>query len=128
MVCLYNTKRVPTFIDTLFKMIIIYKQLSPLHLFAHVSASGQPIQVTPLPFFFSFFMYQSALPRITANIRIITTSVIIYTYFATALFFFPIYTITATKQRTAISPPTNPAPRAPVVISVPIWYTIKAIV
>ena len=43
-----------------------------------------------------------------------------------ALFAFWIrYTIIAAKISTAIRPPTQPAPRAPVVINVPIWYTRK---
>lgn len=100
-------------------MIIIYKQVSPLRLFAHVSASGQPIQVIPLPFFFSFFIYQSAPPRMAIKTRIITKSVIIFSYFVAALFFFATITIITAKAITAISPPTNPAPRVPVVISVP---------
>ena len=42
------------------------------------------------------------------------------------LLFLMIITIAATIATTAIRPGTNPAPRAPVVMNVPIWYTRNA--
>lgn len=101
---------------------------------------GQPIHL--VPFFFSFTIYATALPtRIskmppTIKFAIVKTSCLKSNDYACRLYSAPnsfsflriSITRIAANTATTIRPGTNPVPIAPVVISVPIWYTRKATV
>ena len=105
--------------------------LHPAHLPAQILASGHPTHLTP--FFFSLRMYMTTAVMITATKRMIRISVMVYLLRAYSLDrflsdFMHRYPITATIAATAIRPGKKPAPRAPVVIRVPIWYTRYATV
>jgi len=102
--------------------------VQPAHLPEQLPPSGQPIHFCP--FFLARMMYHTAPPKMAARTTIRITFSIGTPYFLplSAYSAFKAFserthshTRTAAKAATKISPPRKPAPRAPVVIKVPIW-------
>ena len=103
-------------------IIFIYRYL---HFFEQLPPHGQP---THLFAFLALYTYLTANPSITKRLTIIKKFSIMYSYHTETDFFtftfrsalIHKYAITKTIPKTAISPGKNPAPKLPVVTSVPI--------
>ena len=83
---------------------------------------GQPMHAAP--FFFSFTIYPMAAPTMATTTAIIKAFVIGFSFYTVSLFALRISTaITIAMATTTARPGRKPAPKLPVVIRVPIWYT-----
>ncbi len=116
-------------IDYFSAVLLSEQQHEPCFEEAHCFECGQPMHFSP--FIFALTMYITAHPIIITRIAVIIIFANIksplFNYFFAAysalssLFVFAISAqIITTNATIAISPPTKPAPKAPVVISVPI--------